>query len=349
MMPDPGGGGELFLLSYIVLSVDRNAPNFNRDGTEFTVIPDEAAPLEKVVFTLRVQNQGSLTATGVNTRVTLPPGLSYFPGSLRIDGLDPIPGQEQNNPLAMGYNLGQIPFQGDNDRVITFRASIDQGVSAGTQLISEAIISASNLNDDHQLSAIVTVLGVPPLGQSTMTVVDGDGDGLFSPVEVIQYRIRIPNPNSRPISGVRLINQLPPYLDLFQVITGGGDDLSDTSLSRVQLNNLNIDANSSIDIIIVTRIHESEQLEADGIPPESIDGFAVANQAQISLGSEQSLSDDPRTVASPDETIFIIDAGVDIRGNGTRKEVSDVNGGLVGQNAYGTVLESEIPERAVVL
>ena len=329
MTPDPGGGGELFLLSYIVLSVDRNAPNFNRDGTQFTVIPDEAAPLERVVFTLRVQNQGSLTATGVNTRVTLPTGLTYFPGSLRIDGLDPIPGQEQDNPLAMGYNLGQIPFQGDTDRIITFRASIDQGVSAGTQLISQATISATNLSDNTELSAIVTVLGVPPLGQSTMTVVDGDGDGLFSPGELIQYRIRIPNPNTRPISGVRLINQLPPYLDLFQVISGGGDDLSDPSLNRVQLENLNIDANAFIDIVIVARLHESDQLEADGIPPASIDGFAVANQAQVSLGADQGLTDDPRTSAGPDETIFLIDAGIDISGNGTRKEVSDINGGLV--------------------
>lgn len=327
--PDPGGGGELFLLSYIVLNVDRNAPNFNREGTEFTVIPDEAAPLERVVFTLRIQNQGSLTATAVNAQVNLPVGLTYFAGSLRIDGLDPIPGQEQQNPLEMGYGLGQIPFQGDNDRVITFRASIDQGVNAGTQLVSQATINASNIAESTRLTAIVNVLGVPPLGQSTKVVIDGDGDDLFSPDEIIQYRINIPNPNNRPISGVRLIDQLPPYLDLFQVISGGGDDRSDPSLNRVVLENLNIDANASIDIIIIAKIHDSDQLEADGVSPSEIDGLLIANQAQISLGAEVTLSDDPSTNARPDETIFSLDAGIDIRGNGTRKEVSDLNGGIV--------------------
>ena len=327
MSPDPGGGGELFLLSYIVLNVDRNAPNFNREGTEFTVIPDEAAPLERVVFTLRVQNQGSLTATGVNAQVTLPRGLSYFPGSLRMDGVDPVPGQEIENPLAAGFQLGQIPFQGDNDRVLTFRASIDQGTPAGSQLVSRATITAGNISDPTLLTATVNVLGVPPLGQATMTVIDSDGDDLFSPGEVIQYRITIQNPNSRPISGVRFVDQLPPYLDVLQVISGGGVDTSDLSLNRVSLEGLNIEANRSITIVIIAQLHDALQLEADGVAASAIDGFSVSNQAEVSLGSDRVLSDDPRTATPSDPTIFLIDAGVDIRGNGTRKEVSDLNGG----------------------
>ena len=327
MNPDPGGGGELFLLSYIMLNVDRNAPNFNRDGTSFTVIPDEAAPLERVVFSLRINNQGSLTAQNVVAQAVLPSGLSYFPGSFRVDGVDPIPGQEVVNPLSSGYPLGNISFVGDTDRIITFRASIDQGVAAGTQLVTNAQISANNVMSPTELTAIVNVLGVPPLGRPTKVVVDADGDDQFTPGEVIQYRINIPNPNSRPISGVRLLDQLPPYLDILQVISGGGLDRTDLALNRVQLDELNLPENNSIDIIIVAQIHDADQLVADGVNPQEIDGLLISNQAEVTLGGERRISDDPSTTSPEDPTTFMVSAGVDIRGNGTRKEVIDQNGG----------------------
>jgi len=175
--PDPGGGGELFLLSYVLLNVDRNAPNFSRSGTTFDAVPDEAAPLERVVLTLRLDNEGSLAAQGVRVQSQLPAGLSYFPGSLRIDGADPIPGEEAVNPLRAGLQLGVIPFQGDTDRVITLRASIDEGTPAGTRLRTLAEISATNIPEVVTKEAIVTVLGTLPLAQPLKEVSDGNGDG----------------------------------------------------------------------------------------------------------------------------------------------------------------------------
>ena len=64
--PDPTGGGESFFLGYVLLSVDRNAPNFSRDGTRLTVVPDEGAPNERVVLTLRVTNEGTRDARQYN-------------------------------------------------------------------------------------------------------------------------------------------------------------------------------------------------------------------------------------------------------------------------------------------
>ena len=55
--PQPAGGGESFFLGYVLLSVDRNAPNFSRDGTRLDIVPDAASPSERVVITLRVTNE----------------------------------------------------------------------------------------------------------------------------------------------------------------------------------------------------------------------------------------------------------------------------------------------------
>lgn len=327
--PDPGGGGELFLLSYVLLSVDRNAPNFSRAGTTFDAVPDEAAPLERVVLTLRLDNEGSLAAQGVRVQSALPNGLSYFPGSLRVDGVDPVPGEETINPLQNGLTLGVIPFQGDTDRVVTLRASINEGTPAGTRLRTRAQISASNLPEVVTREATVTVLGTLPLGQPLKAVSDGDGDGSYQPGELVQYRVTISNPNARPASGVQLVDQLPPYLDVLQVIAGGGQDLSDLARNRVQIDGLNIPAQSDLTVTIIAVIHDAEQLIADGVPPGEIDGLVIDNQAQVTLGADQQLTDDPSTPSSPDATRLILDAGVDIRGTGTRKLVSDLNGGLL--------------------
>jgi len=327
--PDPGGGGELFLLSYVLLNVDRNAPNFSRSGTTFDAVPDEAAPLERVVLTLRLDNEGSLAAQGVRVQSQLPAGLSYFPGSLRIDGADPIPGEEAVNPLRAGLQLGVIPFQGDTDRVITLRASIDEGTPAGTRLRTLAEISATNIPEVVTKEAIVTVLGTLPLAQPLKEVSDGNGDGSYEPGELIQYRVTIRNPNARPASGVQLIDDLPPYLDVLQVVAGGGQDLSDLSRNRVQIDGLNIPAQSDLTITIIAVIHDAEQLIADGVPAGEIDGWVIDNQASVTLGADRQLTDDPSSPNGPDATRLILDAGVDIRGSGTRKLVSDLNGGLL--------------------
>lgn len=327
--PDPGGGGELFLLSYVLLSVDRNAPNFSRTGTTFDAIPDEAAPLERVVFTLRVENEGSLAAQSVRVQSALPNGLTYFPGSLRIDGEDPVPGEEVTNPLQAGIQLGVIPFQGDTDRVVTFRASINEGTPAGTILRTLANISATNLSETVTKEALVTVLGTLPLGQPLKEVIDGNGDGSFEPGELVQYRLTIVNPNARPASGVQVIDDVPPYLDVIQVIAGGGQDVSDLSRNHVQIEGLNIPAQSNLTITIIALIHDANQLLADGIPAGQIDGWVIDNQARVTLGADQQLTDDPSTPNGPDATRLILEAGVDIRGTGTQKLVSDLNGGLL--------------------
>ena len=139
------------------------------------MVPDEGAPNERVVYTLQVSNEGTRDAPNTRVSLQLPPGLTYLPGSLRVDGNDPIPGNELNNPLANGLNLGNIPFRGDNDRLIVFRATIDPGVRAGTRLVTQGSLTADTLEVATRTNeAVLTVLGPLQLDTATKDVIDAE-------------------------------------------------------------------------------------------------------------------------------------------------------------------------------
>ena len=331
MSRDQAGAGESFLLGFVMLVVDRNAPNFQRDGTRLTVIPDEAAPRERVVIRLQLANEGTLDAVAVRARLTLPAGLTYLPGSLRLDGADPVPGAEVQSPLAgAGLLLGNIPYQGDNTREITLQATIDPGVAVGTRFVLQALIAAANVGMDARSNeAILVILGGLDLGQPTKRVTDTNGDDRFVPGEVVRYDIVIPNTNAHDVQGVELVDDLPPYLDLLQVISFGGTDQSDPGRNRVRVTDLVVPGapGGGTTVTVIARIHDVEQLLADGVPAGGINGFAVDNQAQVIAAGEATLTDDPDTGEGVDPTRMTLSAAIDIAGAQTRKTVVDVNGG----------------------
>ena len=152
--------------------MDRNAPNLVVTA-RLDIVPDAASPSERVVITLRVTNEGTRDAPKTRVTLQLPVGLTYLPGSLRVDNVDPIPGDEVINPLRAGLSLGNIPFRGDNDRVIVLRAAIDAGVQPGTRLLARGQLTTDTLEAAVQTNeATLTVLGALQLGQSTKIVRD---------------------------------------------------------------------------------------------------------------------------------------------------------------------------------
>ena len=209
--PEPTGGGESFFLGYVMLSVDRNSPNFTRDGTELTVIPDAGAPNERVVITMRVTNEGTRDAPNTRVTLALPDGLTYLPDSLRVDGVNAVDGAEVQNPLVAGFNLGNLPFRGDNDRVIVFRATVDADARAGSRLRLIGQIDSDTLEEPVLTpEAFFTVLGALELDSISKTVVDGNGDGRFEPGEVATYvyKSQSQSTSSQRDSGVRSIAAL---------------------------------------------------------------------------------------------------------------------------------------------
>lgn len=324
--PEPTGGGESFFLGWVLLEVDRNAPNFSLDGTELAVVPDEAAPLERVVYTLRLSNEGSRDAPNTTIRLALPDGLTYLPGSLRVDGDDPVPGDERANPLAAGLNIGDLPFQGDTDRIITFRATVDDDVAPGSRLSTRATITADTLDAAARTNrAVLVVLGAPPLGEVVKRVIDEDGDGRFVPGERITYQISLTNDGDRPVSGVRVVDNLPPYVDLLGVFSVTGDDVSAPEENRVELLDMQVPP-GGVDITVLARIHDEAQLLADGVPPGALDGFAIDNQARA-FGGGEIIASAPRAGAAPGPTRLRLSVEIDIAGPDTAKTVSDLNGG----------------------
>lgn len=327
--PDPSGGGESFFLGFVLLNVDRNAPNFRRDGTLLSVVPDEGAPRERVVITLTVNNEGTLDARNTVASLRLPEGLTYLPGSLRVDGADPIPGDEAVNPLEAGLRLGNVPFQGDSDRTITFRATIAPDAMAGQRIRLRGTITSDSLDDPAPTNvAVLTILGGVDLGAVFKAVSDSDGDDRYVPGEIIQYGIRITNPNGRDVNGVRFEDDLPPYLDLLQVVSVTGVDRSRPEEGRAILTDMTVPAEGEARITIIARIHDSEQLRADGVPAGGLNGLAITNRALVEAGGQSLQSDDPNT-AAVDATTFRLSAAVDITGPGTVKLGEDVNGGLL--------------------
>ena len=326
---DPSGAGESFFLGYVLLVVDRNAPNFSRDGTVLSVLPDEAAPAEVVVVTLRVENEG--TRDAANTRVTLrlPNGLSYVGDSLRVDG-EVVAGAQ--SPLRNGLNVGNIPFRGDNSVVLTFRARVDVGVAPGTRLILRGSLNADTLDMEVPTNeAVVVVQGALDLGQVTKRVSDTTGDGQYTPGEVIQYEIFVPNPNERDVVGISLTDQLPRYLDLIRVITFSGADRSDANTNLVRVDDMVIPGAplGGTSVTVIARVHGTDQLLRDGVGPGELDGFEISNRATILAAEREHLSDDPDTAAANDATTFRLSAEVDITGEMTRKVAQDVNGGFL--------------------
>lgn len=322
----PGGGGEAFVLGWVLLDVERSAPNFSLDQTALSVVPDEAAPLEAVVYSLRVSNQGTRDAVGTRVTLALPPGMAYLPGSLRVDGLDPVPGDEAQNPLAAGFALGDLPFRGDTDRLITLRATVDAGAAPGSRLVARALIEADNLDAPARTNeAVLTVLGLLPPDEVVKTALDGDGDGRFAPGEQVVYEIFVANPNDRPLPGVRLTDALPRQLDLLRVFSNTGEDRSVAAAGQVELVDMSIPPGGTT-VTILARLHDAARLVAeDGVPAGGVDGFVVQNQATVTVGLD-AIPSAPRFGAAPAATTFPIRAPVAIDGPRTGKAVEDLDG-----------------------
>ncbi len=321
-----GGGGEAFLLGWVMLDVERNAPDFGRDETVLQVVPDEAAPGERVVYTLRVSNQGSRDAPNTTVTLALPPGLTYEAGSLRVDGADPIPGDEADNPLADGLNLGLLPFRGDTDRNISFRARVDDAVPPGRRLVTAATVAADTLDAAQQTNdAVLTIVGVDPLDEVIKTAFEESGDGRFAPGEDIAWEIRIVNAGDRPVGGVRLVDDLPRYVDLVRVFSPSGDDRSDPAAGRVEIVDMVVPPGELV-VTVQATIHDTARLVGDdGVPADGIEGFPVDNQAVVDAGLEQ-IPSSPRAGAAAAPTRFVLSPRTDIDNPGTTKIAQDPNG-----------------------
>ncbi len=329
-----GGGGESFFLGYVLLSLNRLAPNFRTNATVKTVDPSEAGPGETVFFSITVTNGGSLDATNVVLRDALNSNLIYVPGSTRVDGAAVADGPGGAAPFASGLSLGTIPFNGDNDRRVTFRATVRAGVAGGTVIPNVATITARELPEPTPTNEATIRVAAPTLGQPTKSFQDANG-GSIEPGDIINYTIFIPNDSGRTASAVTFVDDMPGFVQLRSVAPTPYTDRSDPNgglngTGRVEVRDILIPANiSGVFISYSVQIDSVEELIAQGVDPASIDGLTIVNQGRVSAPflSAALLTDNPATAATPDPTSFRITSSINFQNPDTFKRVEDLNGG----------------------
>jgi len=105
---DPGavhGYGEYVIVNWVLLRLNRLAPNFETSNTFMDAVPTQVAPGGTVFYTIQVANDGTLDANNVVVTDALPPELEYVPNSTRVDGtlVGDVGG---TSPLASGLAAG---------------------------------------------------------------------------------------------------------------------------------------------------------------------------------------------------------------------------------------------------
>lgn len=328
-----GGGGESVFLGYVLLSLNRLAPNFQTRNTLKSVDPSEAGPGETVFFEIELTNDGSLAATQVVLTDALDSNLIYVPNSTRVDGVA-VADVNGRSPLANGLRLGTVPSSGDNDRSVTFRATIAPGTAAGTRIPNQAFIASAELTRPVATNTVIVTTQAPTLGQPTKSFNDING-APAEPGDIISYTIFIPNESGRTASGVSFVDDMPPFVQLLSVSPTPFDDRSDpgggaNGTGRVEIRDILIPAElDGVFLNYSVRVFDVDELLDAGVGADDIDGLPIANQGRVlaTFLPTSLLTDNPATNNGPDPTIVRLESAVNFRNPQTFKRVEDVNGG----------------------
>ncbi|OIP28771.1 MAG: hypothetical protein AUK47_29115 [Deltaproteobacteria bacterium CG2_30_63_29] len=333
---DTHGWGEYLIVNWLLMRINRLAPNFAADKTRLDVVPSEVAPGGTVFFTLTLTNQGSMTATNVVVRDVLPAGLEYVPGTTRVDGvLKPDVGG--TSPLFAGLNLGSVPYFGDNDRRITYEVRVIASTPPGTIIVDSATINATELESPVETNSVtITVVGA---NLNTPTKIDKDlNGGNATPGDIVEYEVFISKSGTLAVGGLSFKDTISPYVQLIELPTGVGDN-SNSSLTGgsngtgyIEVNDISIgDNQTGVYLRYKVRILTSAEIVAKGVDPANVNGLSITNQGSVNAAflPGAKVTDDPALPGANDPTTFQLRTGVDFTGATTNKAAVDVNGGLL--------------------
>jgi uncharacterized repeat protein (TIGR01451 family) len=331
------GGGELFLVGYNVVTVNRLAPNFRNTRTRLSVDPTEAAPGDSLFYTIDAANTGSLDSRNTRIRFDLPPQFEYVPGSTRLDGAE-VADVGGTSPLftAAGLNVGTVPTSGDNEVRVTFRVRVRADVPDGTLVTTDAEILSADLTEPTVTNEVTVRINAPTLLTPQKTWTDLNG-GLVEPGDFITYTITIRKTTDASAAALEFVDDLPREVRLTSVNGGGFTDASEASggtdgTGLVRITDISIPRGSDRTTISFTvRVKSAGELVADGIDPSALDGLPVSNQGELRAAFLPSSlrTDDPTTAALADPTVFRLSSAVNFRNADTNKTAVDVDGGTL--------------------
>ena len=194
------GGGELFIVGFNIISVNRAAPSFRTSTTRKSVVPTTAAPGDILFYTIDVTNDGSANGTNVIVRDAIPANTTYIAGSTLLDDVL-VPDVSGRSAIVAGLNVGTIPPTGDNSRRITFRVQVNAGVTSGTLITNSASISATELTDVQPTNTVTTTITSPAVRTPTKTFLDLNG-GQVEPGDAITYTVSILKDATQSVTGL---------------------------------------------------------------------------------------------------------------------------------------------------
>ena len=329
------GGGELFLVGYHVLTINRLSPNFRSRNTFISADPTEASPGETIFYTVVVTNDGSLPGTNLSVQVPLPPNTEYIAGSTRLDGgaVSDVGGA---SAIFGGLSLGTLSNIGDNDRRITFRVRILPDTPNGTIIRAAATIDADELTEPTVTEEAVVTVVAPTLLTPQKTALDLNG-GLLEPGDFVTYTVRLRKDAERSAAGLTFVDDITEFATLQSVNASGFVDESDLAggangTGQVRISDISMPVGSeSATVSFTVRVLSSDELVAAGVDPADIDGLVIRNQGELQAEFLPSslLTDDPATGAEPDPTDLRVSSSVNFRNPSTFKVAEDLNGGLL--------------------
>ncbi|MBN2360358.1 MAG: DUF11 domain-containing protein, partial [Deltaproteobacteria bacterium] len=308
------GGGELVLLSYVIVSLDTFAPNFLNAYTAKSVAEEVATPGAILHYTVRVTNDGSAPATQVTVTDAIPSGTTYVANSTTVCG-SAVADVNGQSPLVNGVNIGTLYERppGRQSCEIRFQVRVNGTAAPGSTVTNRAVVTSAE-TEPLTLSASTRIEGLR-LAAPTKTALDVNGGDLV-PGDVVSYTVTVRNDTDAAVAGLSFTDAVPPELENVAVLAVPSGAVDRSAGNQIAVDAIRVAARSTASIIF------NGQVRA-GVPS----GTPIVNQGYLSHPSlpEALATDDPATPAAGDPTILVVHYAVDL--SDSIKAGIDVNGG----------------------
>lgn len=253
------------------LSISKTVQNLTQGSSISGSV--NANPGDKVEFTLRV-NSSSNSQTVNNVRVwdILPSGLTYVPGSTRVDG-----SWQNDGVVSGGINLGSL-YQSQAKNII-FDATVNSGLN--TQTLSNWVyVSADNVSQQSSMAQVLVNNSTPAivsacaLTKKVENLSSPNGTNFSNsalPGDTLRYTISYTNCASSILNNVQIIDVLPSYTTFKSAENNG---YLDSAKNMITWNLGNLGAQNIATV--------SYQVQVSNVPS---DGFNIENTAAVSASN----------------------------------------------------------------
>ncbi|HEX2912261.1 MAG TPA: isopeptide-forming domain-containing fimbrial protein [Chloroflexia bacterium] len=250
-----------------------------------------ARPGNVLTYTVTVQNNGPVAATGVAVSDALDPALGV-PASISNGGTYDNPTRTiswsgLSVPAASGTTPGQL--------VLTYQAQVLLTDTNGTKINNTAIIAppAEGGPGSSPKAPEITVT-TPDLSTSTKTVSGMSGPGNNTKIgDIVTYTVAVKNSGPVDATGVTVTDPVSTYLEGVTAISNGGT--FDTTSQKISWNSLAIPAATGastpgeVDLTFQAKVKSG-----------LASGTIISNQAHVSPPAEGGNGSDPK---APDLTL----------------------------------------------